>query len=71
MNVFIHSMHVCRALDNRGPEVDRVFVFVDRDTQRDPDKAQAIEKKNASLRCTWKDMHIVLEWRLSEADGRF
>lgn len=38
-------MHVCRALDNRGPEVDRVFVFVDRDTQRDPDKAQGIEKK--------------------------
>lgn len=45
MNVFIHSMHVYGVLDNRGPSVDEVFVFMDRDPQRDPDKAQGTEKK--------------------------
>lgn len=38
-------MHVCRALDNRGSVVDKVLVFMDRDPQRDPDKAQGTEKK--------------------------
>lgn len=38
-------MHVYGVLDNRGPSVDEDFVFMDRDPQRDPDKAQGTEKK--------------------------
>lgn len=58
-------MRVYRALDNGALAVDEVFVFIDRDTQRDQHKAQETEKRNSRLRFALRVTHIGPGWRVT------
>lgn len=45
MSVFIHSMRVYGALDNRGPAVDEVFVFMEGTPKGTQIKPKGLRKK--------------------------